>query len=111
MLGALLGAARRAHVGHRAAPVLDAIDAARHELDEVEVEPAVEAQHRLREQTRIMIELGDVAPERDRWPIHRPPLEGGENALAFGHEGPSILWRQGDTPWRSRCVTSCAISG
>src|SRR5205814_384731 len=47
VLRALLGAVRRPRVGDLAAPVLHAVHAARHELDQVEVEAAVEREHRV----------------------------------------------------------------
>jgi len=87
VLDALLGAARRAGVGDPAPPVLDAVDAARHDLDEVEVEPPVEAEHRLRETLGRVVDVGRVAPERDGWTIDRLPSEGGDDALALRHAG------------------------
>src|SRR5213078_32173 len=67
VLDALLRAARRARVRDPAPPVLYTVDAARHDLDEVEIEPPVEGEHRIREACGGVVDVGRVAPERDGW--------------------------------------------
>lgn len=71
-------------------PVLDAVDAARHDLDEVEVPLALEGEHGLGEAARGVVDLGDMTPERHRRPIDRPAGERGLDALSLGHRGPRL---------------------
>src|SRR5207247_5879925 len=101
MFRALLGAVGGARVGHRAPPVLDAVHAARHDLDEVEVPPALPCQHGLGEAARRVVHLGHVPPEGDRRAVHRLSGQRRHHALALGHHAPSLP--HGPRPaWRPR---------
>src|SRR5204863_10141362 len=63
VLRAGLGAVGRSAVRDPAAPVLDAVDAARHDLDEIDVPPALEREHGVGQATRGVVDFGHMAPE------------------------------------------------
>src|SRR5207245_3702792 len=90
-----------ARVGDLAPPVLDAVHAARHDLDEVEVPPTLPCQHGLREAGRRVVHRGRVPPEGDRRAVHRVSSQRRHHALALGHRALSLphgsrpAWRAG----------------
>src|SRR6266508_2435168 len=80
-----LGAVGRSAVRDPAPPVLDAVDTARHDLDQIEVPRALEREHGLCETARGVVDLGHMAPERHGRPIHGPAGERSQDALSLGH--------------------------
>src|SRR5262249_2255309 len=85
VLGASLGAARVTLVRDAAAPVLHAVHAARHHLDEIQIPPTVKAEHRVGEPLCHVIHVGNVTPERDRRPVDRAALDRRKHPLALRH--------------------------
>jgi len=63
VLRAGLRPVRGALIGDPAPPVLDAIDPARHDLEEIEIPVALEGQHGVGEATRGVVHVGNVPPE------------------------------------------------
>src|SRR5262249_7304720 len=90
VLGALLGAVARPRVGDLAAPVLHAVDAARHELDEVEIPSTLPREHSVGEAVRGMVDLRHVTPERHRRTVDRLSPERRHHSFAFRHFAPSL---------------------